>query len=349
VKRTFKEKAVYKAAGITNKYKVLTPVAFLILGVVLGFYNLLKHFYANGKKYVTIGMVLLFFLMSSSFTSPEVNEDSEVYLFNNGSLNIYDDNVSLVQSDIDEFGNPVIVSDVATFMNSEVLSIEEDTDLSDIENIESFTLDDFYAGLCLHENVDNTVSAFDKDSWNLLLVNKTNPLPDGYEVPLATIKGTMKCDERVLDPLHEMLNAADKDGVNLIVCSPYREDQLQERLFLRKINAYMSYGYSYLEAYKISSQDVIVPGTSEHQLGLAFDIVVDYHMVLDSSFGDTIGGKWLKNHCAEYGFILRYPKGKETVTGIEYEPWHFRYVGVDAAEYIMKNELTLEEFIEQLQ
>ena len=101
---------------------------------------------------------------------------------------------------------------------------------------------------------------------------------------------------------------------------------------------------SYMEAYKISSQAVTVPGASEHQIGLAIDIVSDTYVTLDEGFADTDAGKWLEKHCAEYGFVLRYPKGKEHITSIEFEPWHFRYVGKDAAAIIMEEELCLEEF-----
>ena len=90
---------------------------------------------------------------------------------------------------------------------------------------------------------------------------------------------------------------------------------------------------------------VAVPGTSEHQLGLALDLVDARHVKLDESQENTDAYKWLSKHCAEYGFIVRYPNGKTDITGIIYEPWHFRYVGVEAATYIMENGITLEEYL----
>jgi D-alanyl-D-alanine carboxypeptidase len=116
-------------------------------------------------------------------------------------------------------------------------------------------------------------------------------------------------------------------------------------LFQKKINRFMNKGYSYLEAYRLSSQAVTVPGSSEHEIGLALDIYSPDYKQLNSGFGDTEEGKWLAEHCAEYGFILRYPLGKEEITGIEFEPWHFRYVGKAAAKIITENEITLEEFV----
>lgn len=352
MKRTFKEKAVFGAARIQKKNKILTPVIFLGLGLVLGIYYALKYFASNGKKYIAICLALIFFFMSSSFATPNQAMESEVYLSLGEEVSIADADVSLDSGNfISDESESVALSTDNEIVSIELISDEEEALLESTENIDTFTLDDFISSYTLEGSIvveQSSSGNFDKDSWNLLLVNKTHPVPVGYDVPLTTISGSMQCDERVLEPLLNMLDAANSDGVSLIVCSPYRDYQLQEKLFLRKINSYMAAGYSYLDAYKKSSKAVIVPGASEHQLGLAFDIVVSYHAVLDFAFGDTAGGKWLKEHCAEYGFILRYPKGKEDVTGIEYEPWHFRYVGVDAARYIMENELTLEEFLENL-
>ena len=101
---------------------------------------------------------------------------------------------------------------------------------------------------------------------------------------------------------------------------------------------------SYMDAYIISSKAVTVPGASEHQIGLAIDIVSDEYVTLDEGFADTEAGRWLAEHSCEYGFILRYPAGKEYITSIEFEPWHFRYVGKDAAMVITGEGITLEEF-----
>lgn len=339
------------AAKMTKKHRFFKPAILLVLGVVLCAVNIGKHIMGNGKKYVSVGLVLLFFLMSSSFATPDQVKEEEIYLSNTGEITIYDDAVSLFPSDYVIEENDNDLAENVEFSAVETLSDEEEKELESTENVDKFTLDDFYTLNALvgdSDGVDSEISGFDKTQWYLLLVNKTHPVPDDYEVKLTSLSGSMKCDERVLEPLCEMLNAASSEGVNLFVCSPYRDQKRQEMLFLRRINAYMEAGKSYLEAYKKASRDVIVPGCSEHQLGIAFDIVADYHTTLDYEFGDTKAGLWLKEHCAEYGFILRYPKGKENITGIVYEPWHFRYVGVEAATYIMENEITLEEFIEDL-
>ncbi len=190
---------------------------------------------------------------------------------------------------------------------------------------------------------DNS-TLFEKSDWKLILVNKQHPIPDDYLFELTTIKGQMQCDVRVLDELNKMIEDAKNEGYKLKICSPYRDEEKQNKLFSKKINKYMKEGYSYMESYKLAAQTVTVPGTSEHEIGLAFDIVSTSYTALNEGFGDTNEGQWLKNHCFEYGFVIRYPEGKEYITGIEYEPWHLRYVGVDAAEVIMNNNLCLEEF-----
>lgn len=193
--------------------------------------------------------------------------------------------------------------------------------------------------------------AFRSDDWRLVLVNKQHPIPDDYELKLGSIKtsrGSMKCDKRIIADLEKMLEDAKKDGINLVICSPYRPSTRQKYLFNKKVKAYVKSGNSYMDSYYLSAQAVNIPGSSEHEIGLALDIISDRYSGLNEGFADTDAGKWLAKHCMEYGFVLRYPKGKESITGIEYEPWHFRYVGKEAAEYMSSENICLEEFKEQI-
>lgn len=244
----------------------------------------------------------------------------------------------------------------------EELDPEEEDSLEDYEgeatknlqNVDKYNLDQILDSNKKETNssIKNTPQlvngSFSKEDWRLILVNKQHPIPEDYRFNLGNIKGNMRCDERIINDLLDMMEAAKKDGVNLVICSPYRDMERQEMLFARKIKRYMKEGMSYMEAYKISSQTVTVPGASEHQIGLALDIVSDGYSALDEGFGETEAGKWLAKHSSEYGFILRYPEGKEYITGISYEPWHFRYVGLDAAPVITQAGITLEEFWEDL-
>ena len=186
--------------------------------------------------------------------------------------------------------------------------------------------------------------SFTKGDWKIMLVNKQHPIPEDYEFPLGTISGSMRCDDRIIQPLLDMMKAARNDGVSLIICSPYRDMERQTMLFTNKVNRYMDGGMSYMDAYNLASQAVTVPGSSEHQVGLAIDIITDGYSSLDEGFGNTAAGKWLAENSYRYGFVLRYPAGKEEITSIEFEPWHFRYVGVDAATIMAQNGMCLEEF-----
>ena len=188
----------------------------------------------------------------------------------------------------------------------------------------------------------------DPDDWRLILVNKQNPIPDDYEAVMVPFRG-VSIREEVKAPLDEMFEAASDEGITLSACSGYRTHTHQQELFNRKIRTYTGQGLSYLDAFRIGSYSVIIPGTSEHELGMALDIVTPGHTSLNEGFANTEAGKWLKDNAHKYGFILRYPKGKEYITGIIYEPWHFRYVGEEAAAEIYKDELTLEEYLEELE
>lgn len=246
-----------------------------------------------------------------------------IFLFNSSFVSCYDDKVP--ESQTDDF----------TFSDENYYDANEI--LNDLDNPESNS-----------QPEEQCAEVFSKNDWRLLLINKQHPVPTDYEFELGTIKGTMQCDARIIDDLHCMLQAAKDDGINLVICSPYRDIERQEMLFNRKVNYYMKTGLSYLDAYRISAQTVTIPGASEHQVGLALDIVSDSYTALDEGFGNTDAGKWLSKNSCNYGFILRYPRGKEHITSISYEPWHFRYVGVEAAEQITKQNLTLEEFIDLL-
>lgn len=184
-----------------------------------------------------------------------------------------------------------------------------------------------------------------EDMWALILTNARYPIPEDYTVELKVLPGTeQSVDARIYDTTLQMISDMKAEGLRPIVCSAYRTLDRQEILFNRKVKSYVKKGYS-MEAASREAQHVLsIPGSGEHCLGLAIDVCSQSYQRLEEGFEDTREGKWLREHCAEYGFILRYDKGKEESTGINYEPWHFRYVGVDVAKYIMEKGITLEEF-----
>jgi len=183
------------------------------------------------------------------------------------------------------------------------------------------------------------------EDWMLILVNADNPLPDNHSPKLKSLTNGLKFDERAIDQLNAMLAEAKEWGLSPVVCSAYRTIEYQRTLFSNQVSKLVAKGLNREQAEKEARKSIAYPGTSEHNLGLAVDIVALDYQLLDEKQADTSTNKWLTQHCAEYGFILRYPKGKEEITGVKYEPWHFRYVGVQAAMEIMETGLCLEEYL----
>ena len=182
--------------------------------------------------------------------------------------------------------------------------------------------------------------------WRLTLVNEDNPLSEDFEPETAEADGGYLFDIRAVEPLRALLQAGREAGLDLVVTSGWRSWAYQEQLFEDKVERVMAEtGLERAEAEEIAADEVACPGTSEHQLGLAVDIISNAHPDLDEGWAETEEAKWLREHCAEYGFILRYPPDKSDITGIVWEPWHFRYVGEEAAVYIMENDLCLEEYL----
>lgn len=188
--------------------------------------------------------------------------------------------------------------------------------------------------------------ALDKNSWELALVNFENPLPEGYTPECIAVEGGWLFDSRAASALTDMLNGCRAAGFEPVLLSTYRTREYQAGLYENKVQRVTAErGCSLLEAESIAAREVARPGTSEHELGLAADIATEGYGELEAEFAETPIADWLRRHCAEYGFILRYPEDSADITGVIFEPWHFRYVGREAAGYIMENGLTLEEFL----
>lgn len=183
------------------------------------------------------------------------------------------------------------------------------------------------------------------EAWNLILVNPWNPLPDFYAVTLTQLKNGHSVDERCYPELQAMMDDCRAAGLSPLICSSYRTRQTQEKLFNNQVNKWIAKGYSRADAETQAGKSVAVPGTSEHQTGLALDIVDLSNQNLDKTQESTPVQQWLMEHSWEYGFILRYPNGKSDVTGIIYEPWHYRYVGKDAAKEIHERGIFFEEYL----
>ena len=174
----------------------------------------------------------------------------------------------------------------------------------------------------------------DINSWEYVLANPWNSIEDYYPdvVPIEDIE----VDYRIYDAMEAFVSDCRDAGNTVYLSSGYRSYDLQKYLFEKKCEEYDE---------ETAATIVARPGTSEHQTGLAADITEEYYEYKSAILEDTAMYQWMEAHCQDYGFIVRFPDGKEDITGIIYEPWHFRYVGVEAATYIMEHNLTLEEFV----
>ncbi len=189
----------------------------------------------------------------------------------------------------------------------------------------------------LNENVSGSTA---QTEWYLTLVNRENPIPPDYEVTLLRLDNGEQIDSRIYPELQAMFDSARASGVYPVVSSGYRTADKQRELYDSKIAAYRAQGYSDGVAQQLAAQWVALPNTSEHQLGIAVDINADFSRDTNENVY-----AWLDKNAYKYGFIKRYPENKTELTGIGYEPWHYRYVGKTVAGEIYSRGLCLEEYL----
>lgn len=183
--------------------------------------------------------------------------------------------------------------------------------------------------------------------WNLVLVNGSHPMKEAYVPELTEIQPGYSVDTRIANAARKMLADADKEGLHVEICSAYRSVERQEQVFGDSMKDRVKSGMSYWKAYEETALNVALPGTSEHALGLALDLISNQYSELDEKQEETKEAKWLAENCYKYGFILRYPSEKTNITGIIYEPWHYRYVGKEHAAKIQELGVTLEEYLQE--
>lgn len=179
----------------------------------------------------------------------------------------------------------------------------------------------------------------DTDEWELILVNRDNPIPDSYKTEPVQLSNGESVDSRIYQELQQMIDDAKKEGVYGFIASGYRTEEKQKSIMKEKIESFREQGYSDKEAEQMAETWVAIPGTSEHQTGLAVDINADTSRTTSDEIYE-----WLYENAYRYGFILRYPQEKEKITGTNYEPWHYRYVGKKAAKEIHESGVCLEEY-----
>ena len=201
--------------------------------------------------------------------------------------------------------------------------------------------------------IDGRNRFFTSAGKEVLVVNPWNAVPDDYDPQLVSVSTSIsqsgtKVSSLCYDALVEMINDCNKECPRVHILSSYRTYDYQAGLFENRIQRYENQGYSRAEAEKLAATVVARPGTSEHHLGLAVDIIDTRDWSLEETQADLPGQKWLMENCWKYGFILRYPKGTTDSTGIIYEPWHYRYVGVELAKELYESGKTLEQYLADL-
>ena len=189
---------------------------------------------------------------------------------------------------------------------------------------------------------------FTSSGVRVILVNPWHFVPYDYTPDLVSAEDGYVVDSSCKDALLQMLKDCRAAGYDARITSAYRRQETQIELYNNKVNYFLNLGYDAATARTEAAKIIAVPGTSEHQLGLAVDLVDSSYWVLDEAQENTPAQKWLMEHCWEYGFILRYPGGKTEKTGIIYEPWHYRYVGKELAMEIKGTGLCLEEYFDTL-
>ncbi len=194
--------------------------------------------------------------------------------------------------------------------------------------------------------IDGQLYHFGPQGIQVMLVNYNNLVPEGYAPDLVSVGGKDRLEASCADALLQMLEDCKAAGFDPLIVSAYRTQNEQTYLYERKVETLMEEeDMDREEAEKEAAKHVAIPGTSEHQLGLAVDLIDSDYPYLDNEQAKTPTQRWLMEHCHEYGFILRYPTGTTDITGIIFEPWHYRYVGMEIAREITERGITLEEYL----
>ena len=191
------------------------------------------------------------------------------------------------------------------------------------------------------------VETIPRDEWYMVLANRSSVLPGDFTVAETATVGEAVVDARIAEALRQMVNDAAAAGVKLKPTNGYRSIARQQELWDARVKTLMEGGLSQADAETKAIDYTSAPGTSDHNTGLGLDIVSEDHPAKDAGFAETAAAQWLAEHAADYGFILRYPSDKTEATGMDYEPWHYRYVGSEQAHKIKDSGLCLEEYLAQ--
>lgn len=229
----------------------------------------------------------------------------------------------------------------------------EESEQTQVENQEDEEVEEVEELSEEEQLVESLPEEADLNDWNLILVNPWQELPENYDPELVQVDNEQWIDERIEGAWKDWKEAALDAGHRLFLASGYRTVERQENNFNNQMQEYLNEGLSEEEARNRTMDYLTEPGHSEHHTGLALDIVDEEWIVagngLVPEYDTQASQQWLVDTMADFGFILRYPEGKEEITGIQYESWHFRYVGEENAQFMVAHDLVLEEYLELLQ
>lgn len=190
-----------------------------------------------------------------------------------------------------------------------------------------------------------TLSTKQPKNWELVYVGNDYPLDEKYKPKLTEVAEDRYVDSRIAENTKRMLKDGEEAGMKFYIVSAYRSMEDQKKVFNENMQMRVNEGDSYIDAYYNTKKVIAAPNCSEHSLGLSLDIVSSEYDALDEAQADTKEAKWMAENAYKYGFILRYPKDKEKITHISFEPWHYRYVGKEVAEKIKSKNITFEEYL----
>ncbi|MCI8372102.1 MAG: M15 family metallopeptidase [Lachnospiraceae bacterium] len=229
-------------------------------------------------------------------------------------------------------------------IKEKLIPSEENGDNKEITNQEEAK------NVLTQEDIQEAIRIYQANPELLVLVNKNCELSKDYNANLRNIcNKRLKASDRLYKDLARMLEDGSDQGHNFWIASAYRSRQRQQALVNEDVRKFKKQGMSEEEALAKTLEETMPAGHSEHETGLALDILDSMNMKMDQTQENYKGNQWLREHCHEYGFVLRYPKEKEEITMISYEPWHLRYVGMEAAAFMKAHNLTLEEFHQAIQ
>lgn len=307
--------------------------------------------------FITLFLLVLVVVLSLALNNDDITEGGGEPISSQSGSQASDESSSMLVSEAES---------ITPSSNSSIAASQKDTSSVISSKASNESSSDTDEASSLHEDSSSTAESENTDTtdntalplgslsdWNLILLNPFEGNSISEELQFEKTKfDTQYVDSRAANAYQDMYNSAKKDGVTLYLRSGYRSMKTQSVNYNANVQRLLKQGVTKDEAIRQTNLYYTVPGHSEHHSGLAFDIITpEYHRdiyTLNEKFAQTKAYTWLRENCAEYGFILRYPKEKYNITTINFEPWHYRYVGVEHAKYITENNLCLEEYVELL-